>query len=81
MQAMAHALLELLGEAGENLGMDRGLYASTAKKRRLSLFRQGQYWLRAIWNRPLEDEERMLAEFGRLVHENTFFREVFEVMK
>jgi hypothetical protein len=81
LQAMAHTLLELLGQAGENLGMDRGLYASTAKKRQLSLFRQGQFWLRAIWNRPVEDEERMLSEFGRLVHENTFFRQVFEVMK
>jgi hypothetical protein len=55
-------------------------YASTAKKRQLCLFRQGQYRLRAIWNRPLEDEERMLSEFGRLVHDNTFFRQVFEVI-
>lgn len=81
LQAMAHALLEVLGKASENLGMDRGLSAGTAKKRQLSLFRQGQYWLRAIWNRPEEDERRMLEEFGRLVDENTFFREVFTVMK
>ena len=81
LQAMAHSLLETLGRAGENLGMDRGLYASTAKKRQLSLFRQGQYWLRALWNRPEEDEARMLEEFGRLIQENTFFREVFEVIK
>jgi hypothetical protein len=81
LQAMAHALLEMLGQAGENLGMDRGLYASTAKKRQLSLFRQGQYWLRALWNRPDDDERRMLEEFGHLLQQNTFFRHVFEVMK
>jgi hypothetical protein len=81
LQAMAHALLEHLGRAGENLGMDRGLYASTAKKRQLSFFRQGQYWLRAIWNRPLEDEERLLSEFGRLLQDNAFFRQVFEATK
>jgi len=81
LQAMAHALLEVLGQASENLGMDRGLSASTRKKRQLSLFRQGQYWIRALRNRPEEDERRMLEEFGRLVRENTFFREVFEVMK
>lgn len=81
LQAMAHSLLETLGQASENLGMDRGLSASTAKKRQLSLFRQGQYWLRAIWYRPEEDERRMLGEFGRLVQQNAFFREVLELMK
>ena len=81
LQAMAHSLLEVLGQASENLGMDKGLSSSTRKKRQLSLFRQGQYWLRALRNRPEEDEDRMLEEFGRLVRENTFFREVFEVMK
>lgn len=81
LQAMAHAMLELLGQAGENLGMHKGLQANTSKKRQLSLFRQGQFWVRAIWNRPEEDELKMLAEFGRLVQENTFFGEVFEAMK
>lgn len=81
LQAMAHILLETLGQAGENLGMDRGLYASTAKKRQLSLFRQGQYWVRALWRRPEEEELNMLAEFGRLLEDNRFFRDVFSLMK
>lgn len=81
LQAMAHALLELLGQAGENLGMHKGLQANTSKRRQLSLFRQGQFWIRAIWNRPEEDEDNLLAEFGRLVQENSFFHEVFEAMK
>src|SRR5262249_46349916 len=46
--AIAHALLTLLGAASEETGLDRTLKANTAKKRTLSLFRQGLYWYQAM---------------------------------
>ena len=46
--AIAHALLTLLGAASEETGLDRTLKANTAKKRTLSLFRQGLYWYHAM---------------------------------
>lgn len=81
LQAMAHALLEMLGQASENIGLGTALHANTSKKRQFSLFTQGQYWIRAIWNRREEEEHDMLAEFGRLVQNNEFFRSVFAEVK
>ena len=46
--AIAHALLTLLGEAGEQLGMDRSLKVNTSKKRTMSLYKQGLYWYGAL---------------------------------
>jgi hypothetical protein len=41
LNALAVALLTLLGAAGEALGFDKHLKASTTKRRAHSLFRQG----------------------------------------
>jgi hypothetical protein len=41
LNAFAMLFLTMLGEAGEVLGMDRRLKVDTAKRRTLSLFRQG----------------------------------------
>ena len=41
VSAFAVALLTLLGEVGERLGMDRLLKSNTSKTRTHSLFRQG----------------------------------------
>lgn len=56
--ALAHALLTLLGEAGERGGLDRRLKANTSKKRSLSLYRQGCFWYEAI---PAMDDERLVV--------------------
>lgn len=42
LAVLAHALLTLLGQACESLGMDRMLKVNTSKKRQHSLFRQGR---------------------------------------
>jgi hypothetical protein len=47
LAAMAHALLTLLGRAGESIGLDRQLKANTVKRRTHSLFRQGREYLKA----------------------------------
>ena len=44
--AIAVVLLTLLGNAGEQLGLDRMLRANTIKRRTHSLFRQGREYLR-----------------------------------
>src|SRR5690606_36345475 len=48
--AMAHALLTLLGAAGEEIGFDRMLKVNTSKKRTHSLYRQGSFWYQALPN-------------------------------
>jgi hypothetical protein len=71
--AMAHALLTLLGEAGERAGLDRKLKANTVKKRTLSLYSQGCYWYQAI---PAMDDQRLallMNHFGQVVSEQRLF--------
>ncbi|HID66688.1 MAG TPA: IS4 family transposase [Roseibacterium sp.] len=57
LAALAHAMLVLLGRAGERVGLDRTLKANTSKKRQHSLQRQGLMWFRLI---PRMPEERLL---------------------
>jgi len=77
LAAVAHALLTLLGEAGERAGMDRTLKANTAKKRALSLYRQGCFWYEAI---PAMDDRRLrllMNHFDQTVREQSLFADVF----
>jgi hypothetical protein len=52
LNAIAIALLTLLGGAGEALGMGRLLKSNTVKRRVHSLFRQGRLYYDAIPNMP-----------------------------
>ena len=77
LAAVAHALLTLLGAAGEACGLDRTLKANTVKTRTMSLYNQGCCWYRAI---PRMREDRLvllMTEFGRLLSEHAAFREIF----
>jgi hypothetical protein len=77
LAAVAHALLTLLGAAGEACGLDRTLKANTVKTRTMSLYNQGCCWYRAI---PMMREDRLvqlMTEFGRLLSEHAAFREIF----
>lgn len=77
--AIAVALLTLLGAAGEAIGYDRQLYASTAKKRQLSLIRQGLCWYNSI---PNMKEERLLPlinSFAKTLQEQDIFNGIFYV--
>lgn len=80
LAAIAHALLTLLGAAGEACGLDRTLKANTVKTRTMSLYNQGCCWYRAI---PMMREERLvplMREFGRLVSEQAAFSSIFGVI-
>lgn len=78
--AMAHALLVLLGEAGERCGLDRTLKTNTSKKRQLSLYNQGTFWFRALPNMLEQDSALLLPAYDAVIREHEFFREVFGVI-
>jgi hypothetical protein len=78
--AIAHALLTLLGAASEETGLDRTLKANTAKKRTLSLFRQGLYWYHAMPTMRDDWFEKLMTAFNRIVGEHRVFREIFAVI-
>lgn len=78
--AIAHALLTLLGAASEETGLDRTLKANTAKKRTLSLFRQGLYWYQAMPNMRDDWLEKLMTAFNRILADHRVFREIFAVI-
>ncbi|MEO5927842.1 MAG: IS4 family transposase [Patescibacteria group bacterium] len=75
--AISHALLTLLGAAGESCGLDSKLKANTVKTRTMSLFNQGGCWYRMIptmrdeWLRPL------MEAFGEAVRSHAAFSQIF----
>jgi hypothetical protein len=73
--AVAHALLTLLGEAGERAGL--GLTANTSKTRQLSLYRQGCFWYEALPNLPEERLGPLMQADDDTLREHRFFREIF----
>ena len=80
LAAVSHALLSLLGAAGEACGLSRSLQANTAKTRQLSLFRQGVLWYRAIGTMK-EDRLRLLMDsFAEVLLAHAAFRDVFGII-
>lgn len=77
LAAMAHALLTLLGAAGERAGLDRLLKTNTVKRRTLSLYRQGSFWYDAIPNMPEERLAKLVTAYDEILREHAVFVEVF----
>jgi hypothetical protein len=80
LSALAVALLTLLGAAGEALGLDKHLKASTTKRRVYSLFRQGclHYLLM-----PTMAEARLrplMEKFVQLMLEQPLFVDVYGII-
>jgi len=78
--AVAHALLTLLGAAGEACGLDRTLKSNTVKKRTMSLFNQGRYWYGAIPNMREVRLLPLMKAFGEIVASHAAFCEIFGVI-
>ncbi len=78
--AVAHALLTLLGAAGEACGLDRMLKSNTVKKRTMSLFNQGRYWYGAIPNMREERLLLLMKAFGEIVASHAAFSEIFGII-
>lgn len=75
--AVAYALLTLLGEAGEQLGMDRMLKVNTVKRRTMSLYRQGLSWFRSLPNMPDERAGPLMQAFDTLVQSQPVFQQLY----
>ena len=78
--AVAHALLTLLGAAGEKAGLDRLLKANTSKRRTLSLYRQGCFWYDALPNMPDERLVPLMEAYDQILRDHEFFREIFGII-
>lgn len=75
--ALAHALLTLLGAAGERVGLDRTLKANTVKRRVHSLFKQGLFWYAALPQMPAGRRKKLMRAFDQIVKEHKVFRDAF----
>lgn len=78
--AIAHALLTLLGAAGERCGLDRMLKVNTVKRRTLSLYKQGCFWYDAI---PAMPDDRLLVlmtAYDECAREQPVLREIFGLL-
>lgn len=78
--AIAHALLTLLGAAGERCGLDRTLKANTVKRRTLSLYRQGCFWYDAIPAMPDDRLVALMSAYDECVREQALLREIFGLL-
>lgn len=78
--AMAEALLVLLGAAGEAAKLDRMLQTNTAKKRQLSLLRQGIIWYEFLPGLEEEHARLLMREFDRLISAHAVFREAYGII-
>ncbi len=73
--AVAHALLTLLGAAGEHAGLDRTLKTNTSAKRTMSLFNQGCFWFTAIPNMREERLRPLMEAFATTITNHAVPRE------
>lgn len=80
LAALAHALLTLLGAAGERCGLDRKLKTNTSKKRQMSLYNQGCYWYMAIPNMREERLMLLMQAYAEVLREHDFLRDIFGVI-
>lgn len=78
--ALAHALLTLLGAAGEHCGLDRKLKTNTSAKRQMSLYNQGCYWYMAIPNMRQERLKLLMRSYAEVLKQHDFLREIFGVI-
>jgi hypothetical protein len=80
LAAIAHALLTLLGAAGEKVGLDREFQTSPKRGRALSLFGQGTFWYGALPNMKDEKALLLMTAFDEVVREHTIFRQIFGII-
>jgi Transposase DDE domain len=77
LNALAIALLTLLGAAGEEIGYDRLLKSNTAKRRTHSLFRQGCMLYDLIPNMPETRLASLIERFAAMLAGQPVFAETF----
>ena len=80
LAALAHALLTLLGAAGERCGLDRKLKTNTSKKRTMSLYNQGAYWYMAIPNMREERLVMLMQAYVEVLRDHEFLSDIFGII-
>lgn len=77
LNALAVALLTLLGAAGEALGYDRHLKSNTTKRRTHSLFRQGAMLYDLMPNMPEQQLVPLVERFAAMLADQPVFADIF----
>ncbi len=80
LNALALALLTILGAAGEATGLDRMMKTNTSKTRQYSLLRQGLYYYGALPNMRESQAQPLVAAFDRLIREHSVLTSVFGII-
>lgn len=74
---IAMALLTMLGEAGERVGLDRQLKTSTRKRRQLSLFKQGLRWYDLMPTMKEKFLRPLIESFVEVMAEHELSRDLY----
>lgn len=80
LRAFAVVLMTLLGAAGEDVGIDKYLKASSTKKRTLALIRQGHMWYQRLDDMRDEWYQPLIRRYAELLQQYGSFKKVFEVV-
>lgn len=80
LRAFAVVLMTLLGAAGEDVGIDKYLKASSTKKRTLALIRQGHMWYQRLDTMRDEWYEPLIRRYSELLQQHGSFKHLFEVV-
>jgi hypothetical protein len=80
LSALAVTLLTLLGAAGEALGFDKHLKASTTKRRVHSLFRQGCLHYLLMPTMPEARLRPLMEKFAQLMREQPLFADIYGII-
>jgi hypothetical protein len=80
ISAVAVVILTLLGAAGEQCGMDKYIKVNTAKRRQLSLFRQGCHYFNRLTRMKYEEAKKFIKCFTDLLLERKHLQEILWVI-
>jgi hypothetical protein len=75
--ALSYLLLVVLGQAGEQIGLDKKLKVNTVKTRTHSLFRQGQFYYQYSYRFTQEEQDNLMLNFENLLQRQNFWTDLF----
>lgn len=75
--ALSYLLLVVLGQSGEQIGLDKKLKVNTVKTRTHSLFRQGQFYYQYSYRFTQEEQDNLMLNFENLLQRQNFWTDLF----
>ena len=79
LAVLAVELMRMLGEVGEEIGMDREMKTNTSKKRQYSLIRQGRMWFDLLPTMPERKLTPFMTRFGEKIMQEGIFKYLLEL--